>query len=270
LTVHRTVAPSAATLVIGSGTTLAGAVASVLPIEAATGEVLLLPSSLRRDDPVASAVRDVLRRRRVASHLILPANPLAAFTRLGRSRPDTPWTTVAVDPPDAPVYTIRLPGRLFGHTPLWTVTDVDSVSDAGPFVLDLLARYVHPLSRLRNLATRGRADAAVAVNLAVSISLSVVGKQFGDFAIVGVTPDPVAAELFALALADENLPANRTVTGPWEDRIVQRATELELGVRIPQDISLVVLGSPHSSIRETIDRIARRIGISREHSDRTE
>jgi len=250
------------TIVIGSGSTLADAVRSALPVKDGVGDVLVLPSTLRRSDRVASAVRDVLRDRRVPSHVILPVNPIAELTRLGTKTSGSSWTTVAINPPDGAQRSIRLPDRLFGGGPLWTVTDVDAVSGSGPFVLDLLAMYLHPLSRLRNLATRARADAAVDANMAVSISLSVIGKDSGGVAIAAVTRDPVAAELFALALADENLPADRTVTGPWEDRVIQRATELELGARIPRDLSLVFLGTPNQSIRETIERISRRIGVA--------
>jgi len=111
------------------------------------------------------------------------------------------------------------------------------------------------------LASSSRADDAVDVNLVVRISVSVIGKMVGSFAMVGVTSDPIAAELFAMALADEDLAVNRAVVGPWEDRVIQRATELELGVRIPQDLSISLAGEISQPAREAVERIVRRFGV---------
>ena len=164
-------------------------------------------------------------------------------------------------PSDSASQTIRIDARLLSGKPLWTVTDVDAVRGGGPFVLDLLARYVHPVSRFRFLGRQARADAVVDVNLAVHIATSVIGKEFGTFALVGMTSDPIAAELLALAIADEDLPPDHSVIGPWEDRVVQRATELELGVRIPRELSLSIIGAATVATHAVIERVSSRIGV---------
>ena len=246
---------------MGAGATYAEALSGLLDADNDRAELILLPSSLRRDDRLASAVREVLRQSRSNTHLVLPANPVAALTRFSRESSDPPWTTVTIQPPDSPPKPIRLPARLLTGFPLWSVTNVDAVHGSGPFVLDLLARYVHPVSRVRHLATRSRADAAVDVNLAASISSSVIGKEFPGYSIVGVCHDPIAAELFALALADEDLSADRSVSGPWEDRVIQRATELELGILIPEQVTVRFTEDQDSHVREMMQRVTARMGI---------
>lgn len=244
------------TITVSTGSDYALAVAGALRVESGAAPVLILPSSLRRTDGLASAVRQELRSLRVPSHLYLPPHPAVAL--IGGAEG---WLDFALHPPDVPPSSITMPARLNGHLPIWTVTDVDAVRGTGPYVLDLPARYAHPRSRLQQLASRRRADAVVDVNLVIRPSCCVVGKVVDGIAIVGATRDPVAAELFALALADEDLSPAQAVTGPWEDRVVQRATELEIGVRIPRDISVVVTGALGEHVRTVLERVAARIGV---------
>ncbi len=244
------------TLEIFSGRSWAEAIDDALEIASGSAPVVILPSSLQRTDPLASAVRQELTSQHITSHLILPANPALAL--IGGNGP---WLNLDVRPPDNPPSPVTVPARLNGRQPIWTVTDVDAVRGAGPYVLDLPARYAHPRTRIRQLASRGRAVKVVDVNLVIRLSFCIVGKMADGIAIVGVTTDPVIAELFALALADEDLPTAQSVTGPWEDRIVQRATELELGVRIPREIAVVHANRPGKGVRTILDRVLARIGV---------
>jgi hypothetical protein len=246
---------------VGTGDTYAEALTGLLRVDNDRAELILLPSSLRRDDRLASAVLKAFRQSHANTHLVLPANPIAALTRPSRKSSESVWATITTHPPDSLPKPIRIPARLVTGSHIWSVTNVDAVHGSGPFVLDLLARYVHPVSRVRHLATRSRADAAVDVNLAVTISSSVIGKEFPGHSIVGVCHDPIAAELFALALADEDLSADRIVSGPWEDRVIQRATELELGVQIPEQIAITFAREPGQDVRDMILRVTARMGI---------
>lgn len=257
----KTTQSAEVTIVVGTGATFTEALRLAVTRLDGLGDVLILPSSLRRDDRFSAALRHQLRTYGVASHVVLPVNPVAELIRSRRKARGATWTTVPVMTPEGWRRSIELLARLLGALPVWSVTNIDAVSGSGPYVLDLLARYVHPLSRLRQLARRNRADAVVEVNLAVTLSRCVIGKQFGSFAIAGVTADRIAGELFALALAEEDLSTDRVVTGPWEDRVVQRATELELGAPIPQQISILPAGRFESPARAALERVASRIGV---------
>jgi hypothetical protein len=67
-------------------------------------------------------------------------------------------------------------------------------------------------------------------------------RRFPAFTLLAAATDPIAAELFSLALVDEALPEDTQVIGPWEDDFVQRAAEIELGARLPSDIRVEVHG----------------------------
>jgi len=261
LTDHAHIRDAPVTITVSAGSTYAEAVSGVLDTMPGSGPVLILPASLRRTDPLASAVRQELRASQVASHLMLPLNPAATLIGRATRSPSGAWIDAEIRAPDVPATSIRIPARLNGPEAIWTVTDVDAIGGTGPYMLDLVTRYAHPRTRLRQLASRRRSDAVVDVNLVVRPSRCVVGKAFGETVVVGVVNDPIAAELFALALADEDLAPGRSVTGPWEDRVVQRATELEIGVQIPQHLSIDLVTTPGTAVRTVLERVLARIGV---------
>jgi hypothetical protein len=81
------------------------------------------------------------------------------------------------------------------------------------------------------------ADLAAAAMPAVVVVVGMVPGWAGALAVA--TPDLIAAELVWLVLA-EGIDQEDEPVGPWEDATVQRATELELGVRLPGQIDLRV------------------------------
>lgn len=248
-------------MVVAIGSSWAEAVARVVGEAPIASPVLVLPSSLRRADPVAAAVRTVLRARDVESHLLIPASVTAALTNV-RLSPTAGWVRAQVRPPDVPSSSIELPARLAGIPLIWSVTDIDAVRGRGPYVLDLIARYLHPVSRLKLLASPRREDAVVDVNLIASPARCVIGMRIDGSAIAASVDDPIAGELVALALADELMATGQSATGPWEERVVQRATELQLGIRIPADVSVVPSGKLEGAAFDVVRRASERIGIA--------
>jgi hypothetical protein len=114
------------------------------------------------------------------------------------------------------------------------------VGSRGPFVLDLLARYVSPIDRARLLASPRRFEAVARVNLLRLFDWIVIRRRFAQGQVWIETGDAIAGELVCLALSEDLLPAGRAVAAPWEDDLVQRATELDLGVRYPGEIRIDV------------------------------
>ncbi len=242
---------------IAIGATLQHAVGEVVPVTAPHG-LVILPSSLSRRDQLAATVRSILRVRGVATSLAVPDTALAAIPGLAN---ESRWRSVDIVPADRRLARIRLPSRLVDAPEIWTVTDVDAVSGRGPFVLDLLGRYASPLARLRFLTDRARAG--VEVNLAVSVSWHIMYRAVDGFVVAAATSDPIAAELLALSLAEENLPADRSVEGVWEDRVVQRATELELGIQTPLHLGIELRVPGHfPEALPTVARLALRMGVA--------
>jgi hypothetical protein len=83
-----------------------------------------------------------------------------------------------------------------------------------------------------------------------------------------VTGDPIAADLLGLSLSRDPNAGDEELIGPWEDAIVQRATELEVGVRLPSDISLelVWIGKQDDpeliAVEEWIREVTGRFGVA--------
>ncbi len=76
------------------------------------------------------------------------------------------------------------------------------------------------------------------------------------------TRDPIAAELWALALAERFLPADVEIQGPWEEPAVQRATELGMGIRVPADMRIVPdIPGEAATARSLLGSTLERLGL---------
>jgi hypothetical protein len=213
----------------------------------------VVPSSLRQDDPLVASLRAALRDRGVRSAVLTPRSPAALLTRLGGSA----WRTATVDD-----HRWRIDARVAG--PPWVaVVDVVAGREAGPFALDLPARFLHPADRilLAARADRLRALADVAAIASPAACLVLTPADGGWLAVT--TRDPIAAELWALGLAERYHDAALEMQGPWEEPTVQRATELGLGIRIPGDMRVAATVPPEASVaRSLLQRTAERLGLS--------
>lgn len=91
------------------------------------------------------------------------------------------------------------------------------------------------------------------------------GQSQGVLAVAGT--DVIAVEVVALALREVNAAVPPSAPGPWEDHLVQRATELSLGCSGPVDIQISAMirpGTPTAISREVskfIAAAAERAGI---------
>ncbi|HEV2067135.1 MAG TPA: hypothetical protein VGR08_09870 [Thermomicrobiales bacterium] len=239
----------------------AQATGCILPADGAAP--VMLPSSLDGDDALVQALRQSMGSSGTASSVVVPDSPLrTAMRAIAGGR--TAWRPVELIVPEGISDEVLLPAPVVAAGSLVYVTLVDSVARTGPFQLDLLSRFVHPRHHLRRLIDPDRAGRAAEVNLARIPDWCVVGCSV-PLGFVGVTRDVVAAELLALSLAERFFDRQAEFASPWEDRVVQRATELELGARIPGYIGIEM--SDHSTgvireqAREIADIVRQRMGI---------
>ena len=173
------------------------------------------------------------------------------------------WREVRIEAPGAVIASVLLPNVLVGERQRIVAVDVVEVARRGPFVLDVLARYVHPRQRLRLVADRQRSSLVAEVASAALPALSMVSLSLPGGALVAMTTDAIAAELVSLALAERCVGPARAFTGPWEDAVVQRATELRLGVALPAGIRLHPDGASRREpwAVELIDHVRQRLGL---------
>ena len=226
---------------------LAGAVA-----DWASEPLPVVPASLRRDDPHIASIRGALRVRGVRTVVVAPRAPAAVLTRRGRSA----WRSATIDG-----NRWRVDGRL--AAPWVALAIVDAGSHTGPFALDLPARFLHPADRLRLAARpdRLRLLADIAAIAPPATCLMLTPADGGWLALP--TRDPIAAELWALGLAERFHPADVEMQGPWEEPAVQRATELGLGVRVPDDMRIDVRIPPDVPMaRALLTEVAEHLGLA--------
>ncbi len=240
------------------------AAASVLPslIDDIDGSVAILPSSLDYRDPVAEAVLTQLPQGSTPE-IVTPISGSAARRAFLLPTVLGDWRDVPINVPGVSVESALMPKAVASAEHRIIGVDVVEVSRHGPFVLDVPARYVHPRQRLRLVADRSRSSLVAEVAAALPISLSVVSLTLPEGTFLAATKDIIAAELVALALAERCIGSVRDFTGPWEDAVVQRATELELGVLMPARIRLVADGRClHEAWADTLqEHVRRRLGI---------
>src|SRR5690606_1646299 len=110
----------------------------------------------------------------------------------------------------------RVDARLTGAH--WiAVAIVDADHHTGPFALDLPGRFLHPADRLRLAAQADRlralADVAASAPPAACLILSPIAGGW----LAVATRDPIAAELWALGLAERFHRADVEMQGPWEE-----------------------------------------------------
>ena len=130
-------------------------------------------------------------------------------------------------------------------------------------VFGSLVAFVRPPRSVAVRLAPARLGLSADLALALRPDLIVLVGTHEGRALAAATSDLIAAELVALALREHD-PAAVDATGPWEDPIVQRATELDLGVRVPSQIELLVVGdssSGEAALSPLRDLVGARLGI---------
>lgn len=230
------------------------------------GSKILVLRANNRPDAVGATevVLDHLRRRPdVAVASLAPLPLFGARSILGRRA-----TWVAVD----------LPDRFRGRTPLRVPREVAAASQRalvtslagdgtgrGSRPMLALTRFVHPAQRLAAVLDAGPSGTVAAIGTFFAPQpIALVGSRRGRPLAV-VTFDLVAAELAWLALAADGPRSEAATMRPWEDAIVQSATRLDVGARIPSQLALVAPFEADAGRRAVaeglLDLLRLRLGI---------
>lgn len=155
------------------------------------------------------------------------------------------WTQVDIDADAQRLRTVRMPADLVGAQRLMVVNNLRGNHELRPIVaIGLWALFAHPVVRAgaRFAGTRDglTAEIALAVHPDRYVVLERDRTNAIEFAIE--TTDPIAAELVLLAMRQER--ARTRGSGPWEDPLVQAATELDLGIRTFDQLDIDAIVSP--------------------------
>lgn len=224
--------------------------------------VAILPSSLDGKDPFAAMVTEAL------PAIAQPFTALPVSGAAARRAFLTPnvigrWIDRPVHIDDGSFTSVTWPQDVAQASHRIIVTDVVEIARKGPFVLDLAARYIHPRQRMRLLSSSQREAQAAEVASALSIELFAVYLAQREGVMLAVTTDIIAAELIAIAMSELCVGSPRSFSGPWEDPVVQRATELELGVLLPDRMRIMLNGPDRDTnwSQRIFDHVRLRLGV---------
>jgi len=197
--------------------------------------------------------------------LIAPATSVASFRQV-RS---TQWQPVDLGDRASRIEHARLPHQLVTASTIVGVGSISGNESPGdPIALGLWSQFAHPSQRLGARLSNPRDGLAAEIALAVSPSLILLAAELDGIPIVTVASDQIAAELAGLAIRQILRPESGSEIGPWENPLVQRATELGIGIAIPAQIvpTATWVGTPDDPQVSTFYRLARqvlaRIGVA--------
>lgn len=185
-------------------------------------------------DDVIQAIVEQCRLRRLGSRAVAPPDTtIGAWLATSRTR----WKA------------IQAPGEANRLDRVWlpdAIVDAGSVialnrlprSDAarGAIAIGIWAKFAHPRQRTGAWMSDGRDGLTAEIARAVSPGLVLLTAEWRGVPLVIASDDQVAAELAGLAVQQLTKPPETEPIGPWEDPLVQRATELGFGVSHPGQI----------------------------------
>ena len=169
-----------------------------------------------------------------------PPHPPVRLGAALRGASEAAWVPIPVRTPGARFPTVHVPRHFLSARLVAAVDLTAAARGAAPLALGHWARHVHPRQGLPARAAGDRSALVVDLAAAFRPRLLVLLGRLGALNVAAVTADLVAAELIALALLADLAAPDVETLGPWEDPLVQRATELGLGVASPTHLRLVI------------------------------
>jgi len=233
--------PPVATIVAAS--TLPAAIDTVLPsIAPSLGSGIRLVLPTRHPSPstasdLVTPFRSALATAGLTVEVVRPAGLSPRYwSSTGRALGE--WREVPLAP-DSLFPRATLPSRLVDSDNLVLLNDLRDEKELRPVIaLGVWKRYLHPKQRLLVELASHRTPVDAEIAAVIRPAATVLAASGNSYALLIFTADPLAAELIGLAIHWATSFSEAETTGPWEDAIVQRATELGSEIRLPRDLSL--------------------------------
>ena len=230
---------------------------SSVPTLAAPVVVADATSRISGSDDFGRCVVDLLAQKIPEVRLVALDQRLTSFLRRR--------TAIPLDSRAERISTVRLPDSIVGAQTIVGVNDVrQDAADRPTLAIGLWSRFAGARERLGARIGKPEQGLAAEVALAVHPAAIILADLWMGLTVVAATSDQIAAELVGLALRQASRPDECERVGPWQDPLVQRATELHLGVLLPDQmaICMVTEGSTPSDPPTTLLlEIAGRLGV---------
>lgn len=248
---------------LAAGANLADALALFAGQTDCIGCDISLAAATSASDETLARIRETFAPLAVSAGIIRPDAGTAGLFKRGGA-----WTKVDIDTRAQRLRSVRMPSALVGSQRLLAVNDLRGNASVRPDIaIGLWAQFAHPVVRV-GARFGGTTDGLTAeIALAVHSDRYVLLESDRELGLTFVlsTPDIIAAELIVLALRERR--ARHRGVGPWEDRLVQAATDLDLGVRNAEAMEIDAIISPTLSSQQTeaaatvIRRAAESVGV---------
>lgn len=169
---------------------------------------------------------------------VVPPQPvLSVLNRFARRKSSV--TRVDVRLRAERITSVWLPDPIVEAKTLVAVNDVRHDQAERPtLAIGLWSRFAGLWERVGARLAKPEEGLAAEIALAVRPTLILLVDSWRGQPVVIATPDQIAAELAGLALRQARRAGEDDQIGPWQDPLVQRATELDLGVRTPEQLAL--------------------------------
>jgi len=232
-------------------------------VASARGPIVLLCATAGARETAEQVAASIRTRGTAADvRVLVPPSGLAAGNPFRRGS----WVAVDVSGRGGRFDRVRVARPVATTEVVCVVSVLGHRPERRPIAIGAFVPFLHPREGLAVRVERGKRGLAADLAIAFAPRLIVLVATVQGHAVVVSADDLIAAELVGLALRREQADDDETV-GPWEDRLVQRATELNLGVRVPTAIDLVSIwtgpvDAPGVAVGTAMsERIRLRLGI---------
>jgi hypothetical protein len=169
-----------------------------------------------------------------------------------------------------------LPAEVVGAATLVAANDLRGETATRPtIVIGMWSRFAGARRRIGVRISTPEQGLAAEIALTVRPTVILLADVWHGRPLVVATSDQIAAELVGLAIR-QAMGDGDDELGPWQDPLVQRATELDLGVRIPAEIAIRASSVETGSLTAIDDfpqfvaGVAARLGVNNVACDRVE
>lgn len=163
---------------------------------------------------------------------------------------------------------VVFPRALFDSEMVYAVVNLDRPVKPGerPVVaIGIWSHFARTLERFGARISNEREGLSAEIALGMVARRYLVAARIRGMTFAASSPDPIAAELIGRALLRLRGTQNDAMVAPWEEPIVQRAAELRLGVRTPDDIEFITGwggdARQEAAFMETALELAMLIGV---------
>jgi hypothetical protein len=204
---------------------------------------------------------------------LLTPSSLRSLAWASRRTESPPWTSLPLTHLSDTLPHAILPTRLISATSIVLLVDVRQADSPRPaLALGSWREFLHPKQRLLLALAARRLVVDPEIAALIQPRAIMLIHAWDQGFLVQVCPDRIASELLGLAIHQATRCPAALSTGPWEDPIIQRATELDLGIRLPTDLIIewrwLGPGDQKDEDRsvELAEMVASRLGVPPEHS----